>query len=84
MQQKTVMPAFSHEFQCSYEWPLGLPSRLNPLGTRNTATKTYLEKDLVTTTINNRKQNFILLLLVLHPDFFWAYHFLDAKDWIVQ
>ena len=47
------MPAFLYKLQCSYEWPLGLPSRLNPLGMMgDIAIKTYLEEDLITTAIN--------------------------------
>ena len=53
-QLKTVMPAFLYKLLCSYEWPLGLPRRLNPLSTVGKVTiKTFLGKDLVTTTVHN-------------------------------
>ena len=49
------MPALIYKLHCSYEWPLGMPNRLNPLDmVGNTAIKTYLEKDLIAAIANDR------------------------------
>ena len=31
----------------------------------------------------NRRPTKCWVMAVLHPDVFWAYHFLEIKDWIV-